>query len=120
LVGELKRLAVPASADSVPSSALQEDHVSMGWSAGRKLRTAVDGLTRVLAIELTAATHALELRKGLTPAPASCAVLEAVHAAGVGGPGPDRFLAPGLAAAEAFVGDGRLIDTVQTVTGPLA
>ena len=43
---ELKRLAVPASVDSIPSSAMQEDHVSMGWSAARKLRRGIDGLTR--------------------------------------------------------------------------
>ncbi len=91
--GEMKRLAVPASASSIPSSAMQEDHVSMGWSAARKLRTAVDNLTRIVAIELYAATRAIELREGLTPAPASQAVIEAVRAAGVQGPGPDRFLA---------------------------
>ena len=55
LVSEMKRLAVPASVDSIPSSAMQEDHVSMGWSAARKLRTAVDALAQVLAIELLTA-----------------------------------------------------------------
>ncbi|MFF4366445.1 histidine ammonia-lyase [Streptomyces sp. NPDC001594] len=120
LVSEMKRLAVPASADSIPSSAMQEDHVSMGWSAARKLRTAVDNLTRIIAIELYAATRALELRHGLTPAPASQAVLAAVRAAGVEGPGPDRFLAPDLAAADAFVRAGALVAAVEPVTGPLA
>ncbi|WP_435800149.1 histidine ammonia-lyase [Streptomyces coeruleorubidus] len=119
LVSELKRLAVPASADSIPSSAMQEDHVSMGWSAARKLRTAVDNLTRVLAVELYAATRAVELREGLSPAPATRAVIEALREAGVQGPGPDRFLAPDLAAADAFVRDGRLLAAVETVTGPL-
>ncbi|MFE9354060.1 histidine ammonia-lyase [Streptomyces olivaceoviridis] len=119
LVSELKRLAVPASADSIPSSAMQEDHVSMGWSAARKLRTAVDNLTRVIAIELYAATRAIELREGLTPAPASRAVIEAVRGAGVQGPGPDRFLAPDLAAADAFVRGGDLVAAVEKVTGPL-
>ncbi|MFE4666193.1 histidine ammonia-lyase [Streptomyces sp. NPDC056716] len=119
LVSELKRLAVPASADSIPSSAMQEDHVSMGWSAARKLRTAIDNLTRVLAVELYAATRAVELRAGLTPAPATRAILTAVRAAGVQGPGPDRFLAPDLAAADAFVRDGRLVAAAETVTGPL-
>src|SRR5690606_32176598 len=52
IVSELKRLAVPASVDSIPSSAMQEDHVAMGWSAARKLRRAVDGLARVIAIEV--------------------------------------------------------------------
>ncbi len=120
LVSEMKRLAVPASADSIPSSAMQEDHVSMGWSAARKLRTAVDNLARIIAVELYAATRAIGLRRGLTPAPASRAAIAALRAAGVDGPGPDRFLAPDLAAAEAFVRDGRLIEAVQPVTGPLA
>jgi histidine ammonia-lyase len=106
LVSEMKRLAVPASADSIPSSAMQEDHVSMGWSAARKLRTAIDNLTRIVAVELYAATRGIELREGLTPAPASRAVIDAVRAAGVQGPGPDRFLAPDLAAADAFVRGG--------------
>ncbi|MEU2597526.1 histidine ammonia-lyase [Streptomyces hirsutus] len=119
LVGELKRLAVPASADSIPSSAMQEDHVSMGWSAARKLRTSVDNLTRVIAVELYAAARAVELREGLTPAPATRAVVEAAREAGVGGPGPDRHLAPDLAAAEAFVRDGRLLAAVEKITGPL-
>jgi histidine ammonia-lyase len=62
IVSELKRLAVPASVDSIPSSAMQEDHVSMGWSAARKLRRSVDGLTRVLAVEVLTAARALDLR----------------------------------------------------------
>ena len=68
IVSELKRLAAPASVDSIPSSAMQEDHVSMGWSAGRKLRRSVDGLSRVLAIELMTAARALDFRAPLTPA----------------------------------------------------
>ncbi|WP_371594638.1 histidine ammonia-lyase [Streptomyces virginiae] len=120
LVSEMKRLAVPASADSIPSSAMQEDHVSMGWSAARKLRTAVDNLTRIIAIELYAATRAIELRHGLTPAPASQAAIAGARAAGVPGPGPDRFLAPDLAAADEFVRTGGLLAAVEPVTGPLA
>ncbi|GAA1006910.1 histidine ammonia-lyase [Streptomyces thermogriseus] len=119
LVSEMKRLAVPASVDSIPSSAMQEDHVSMGWAAARKLRTVVDNLARVLAIELYAAARAVELREGLTPAPATRAVVDALRQAGVGGPGPDRFLAPDLAAAEAFVRDGRLVAAAEAVVGPL-
>ncbi|MGW1817865.1 histidine ammonia-lyase [Streptomyces sp. NPDC002125] len=122
LVSEMKRLAVPASVDSIPSSAMQEDHVSMGWSAARKLRTAVTALARIVAVELYAATRGVELRaaEGLTPGPASLAVIEALRAAGVRGPGPDRFLSPDLAAADAFVREGRLIAAVEPVTGPLA
>lgn len=119
LVSEMKRLAVPASVDSIPSSAMQEDHVSMGWSAARKLRTAVDALGKIIAVELYAATRAIELRHGLTPAPASVAAIAALRKAGVEGPGPDRFLAPDLAAAEAFVREGMLVSAVEEVTGPL-
>ncbi|SFF80855.1 histidine ammonia-lyase [Actinacidiphila alni] len=123
LVSELKRLAVPASVDSIPSSAMQEDHVSMGWSAARKLRTAVDNLTRIIAVELYAATRALEIRTAggaLRPAPASAAVLAAVRDAGVPGAGPDRFLSPDLEAAYRFVRDGGLTRAAESVTGPLA
>ncbi|MER0482303.1 histidine ammonia-lyase [Streptomyces sp. Edi2] len=120
LVSELKRLAAPASVDSIPSSAMQEDHVSMGWSAARKLRTAVDNLTRIVAVELYAATRAIEMREGLTPAPATRAVLDAVRAAGIQGPGGDRFLAPDLEGAYAFVRAGKLVAAVESVTGELA
>jgi histidine ammonia-lyase len=122
LVSEMKRLAVPASVDSIPSSAMQEDHVSMGWSAARKLRTAVDNLTRVIAVELYAAARAVELRAadGPAPSPASRAVLAAAREAGVAGAGEDRFLSPDLAAADAFVRSGALVAAAESVTGPLA
>jgi histidine ammonia-lyase len=108
VVTELKRLAVPASVDSIPTSAMQEDHVSMGWAAARKLRQAIDGLGTVLAVEAATAARALQLRAPLRPAPATGAAVEALRAAGVGGPGPDRHLAPELAAAERAVRDGTL------------
>ena len=82
VVSELKRLAAPASVDSIPSSAMQEDHVSMGWSSARKLRRAVDGLTRVLAIELLTAARALDLRRPLLPGPATGAVVAALRVDG--------------------------------------
>ncbi len=117
LVSELKRLAVPASVDSIPSSAMQEDHVSMGWSAARKLRRSVDALTQVLAVELLTAARALDLRAPLTPAPATAAAVAALRRS-VAGPGPDRHLAPEIAAAVSLVRTG-LLDAVQAVTGPL-
>ncbi|MFI7097739.1 histidine ammonia-lyase [Streptomyces sp. NPDC050161] len=120
LVSEMKRLAAPASVDSIPSSAMQEDHVSMGWSAARKLRTAVDNLARIIAVELYAATRAVEMREGLTPAPATRAVVDAAREAGIQGPGGDRFLAPDLEAAYGFVRSGKLIAAVESVTGELA
>jgi len=118
IVSELKRLAVPASVDSIPSSAMQEDHVSMGWAAGRKLRVAVDGLRRVLAIELLASARALDLRRPLRPSPATAAALAAAREV-VDGPGPDRYLAPEIEAMVAAVADGRLLAAAESVTGPL-
>ncbi len=119
IVAELKRLAVPASADSIPSSAMQEDHVSMGWNAARKLRRSLDGLTRVLAVEILTAARALDLRRPLRPAPGTGAVLAALRRA-VPGPGPDRFLAPEIDAVTRLVADGALARAAETVTGPLA
>ena len=84
IVSELKRLAAPASVDSIPSSAMQEDHVSMGWSAARKLRRAIDGLTRVLAIELMTAARRIELRSPLLPAAATSAVIDALREGSAG------------------------------------
>jgi histidine ammonia-lyase len=108
LVSELKRLAVPASVDSIPSSAMQEDHVSMGWSAARKLRRCVDGLTRVLAIELLTAARALDLRAPLRPGPATGAVVAGLRDT-VPGPGPDRHLSPEIEAAVAYVASGAAV-----------
>lgn len=102
LVSELKRLTVPASVDSIPSSAMQEDHVSMGWSAARKLRRSLDALSRVLAIEIMVAGRGLDLRAPLTPAPMTGAALRTLREQ-VTGPGPDRFLAPEIDAAVTLV-----------------
>ncbi len=92
IVTELKRLAVPASVDSIPSSAMQEDHVSLGWHAARKLRRGIDGLRRVLAVELLTAARALDLRAPLRPGPVTAAVRDRIRSR-VAGPGPDRHLA---------------------------
>jgi histidine ammonia-lyase len=119
IVSELKRLAVPASADSIPSSAMQEDHVSMGWAAGRKLRRAVDGLVRVLAIEVLTAARAIELRAPVQPAPATAAVVAALRERGIPGPGPDRYLAQEIEAATQCVRNRDVLAAAQTVTGPL-
>jgi histidine ammonia-lyase len=118
VVSELKRLAAPASVDSIPSSAMQEDHVSMGWSAARKLRRSVDGLTRVLAIELLVAARGLRLRAPLQPAAATGAVLGVLEPL-VGGPGSDHFLAPDIEAAVQLIRAGRVGAAAEAVTGRL-
>ncbi|MFF2162023.1 histidine ammonia-lyase [Streptomyces sp. NPDC058175] len=118
IVSELKRLAAPASVDSIPSSAMQEDHVSMGWAAARKLRRAIDGLTRVVAVEILTAARALDLRGPLAPAPATAAVLAGLRR-DVEGPGTDRYLAPEIEAAVQFVATGGALAAAESVTGPL-
>ncbi|GAA1353146.1 histidine ammonia-lyase [Falsarthrobacter nasiphocae] len=140
LVAEMKRLAVPASVDSIPSSAMQEDHVSLGWHAARKLRTSVDNLRRVLAIELLAAARAIDFRgvdagaardgsdalpqsgnagsadgtplPSAAPGPVAASVMTALRES-VPGPGPDRFLAPDIAGCEAFIASGALLEAVR-------
>ncbi|MEU0538689.1 histidine ammonia-lyase [Nocardia sp. NPDC005978] len=118
IVSELKRLANPASTDSIPSSAMQEDHVSMGWAAARKLRRSVDGLTRVLAIEILTAARGIDLRAPLSPAPATAAVIAALRES-VPGPGADRYLAPEIAAAVRLAATGALVAAAESITGPL-
>ncbi len=120
IVSELKRLAVPASVDSIPSSAMQEDHVSMGWNAARKLRRSVDGLARVVAIEVLTAARALQLRAPLEPSPATAAVVELLGSRGAGRPGPDRYLSPEIEAAVDLVRSGAVVAAAEAVTGPLA
>jgi histidine ammonia-lyase len=119
IVSELKRLAVPASVDSIPSSAMQEDHVSMGWSAARKLRRSIDGLGRVIAIEVLTACRAMDLRAPLQPAAATGAVRDVLRSAGVPGPGGDRYLAPEIEGAVQAVVSGDVRRAAEQHTGPL-
>jgi histidine ammonia-lyase len=114
IVGELKRLAAPASVDSIPSSAMQEDHVSMGWSAARKLRRSIDGLGRVIAIELLTSARAMDLRVPVQPSDVSSAVRSRLRER-VRGPGTDRYLAPEIAAAHSMVLDGSLLAAAESV-----
>jgi histidine ammonia-lyase len=118
MVAENRRLAAPASVDSLPTSAMQEDHVSMGWGAARKLRRAVANLGRILAVELTCAARGLELRAPLAPAPGTAAALATIRAV-VQGPGPDRYLSPELAEVERLVESGALLEAVEPVIGEL-
>ncbi|MDQ2754988.1 MAG: histidine ammonia-lyase [Actinomycetota bacterium] len=118
IVSELKRLAAPASVDSIPSSAMQEDHVSMGWSGARKLRRAVDGLTRVLAVEVLTAARGIRLRAPLLPAAATGAVVALLEAApgSPGHPGPDRFLSPEIETVVGLVASGAVVAAAGSAT----
>jgi len=99
---------------------MQEDHVSMGWSAARKLRRSVDGLTRVVAIEVLTAARALDLRAPLQASPATGAVVALLRSHGVEGPGPDRHLSPEIETAVQLVASGAVLGAVEEVVGALA
>jgi histidine ammonia-lyase len=119
MVAANRRLAAPASVDSLPTSAMQEDHVSMGWGAARKLRESVANLRRIVAVELVCAARGLDLRAPLAPAAGTGAALRALRER-VEGPGPDRQVAPDLAAAENLIATGALLDAVEAEIGALA
>ena len=118
MVAENRRLAAPASVDSLPTSAMQEDHVSMGWGAARKLRASVANLTRIVAVELSCAARGLDLRAPLTPAAGTAAALSALRSR-VPGPGPDRYMSPELAEVESLVRSGAVLAAVEAAIGPL-
>ncbi|GIM95801.1 histidine ammonia-lyase [Paractinoplanes toevensis] len=118
IVAENRRLAVPASADSLPTSGMQEDHVSMGWAATKKLRTVLDNLTSLLAVELLSAVRGLQLRAPLAPSPAGRAAIAAV-APFAGEPGPDIFLAPALEEARAVISRRELRAEIEAHVGKL-
>ena len=115
---ENQRLAVPASTQSLPTSAMQEDHVSNGWAAARKLRRSIDNLRRVLAVEAVCAAAAIDLRAPLTPGAGTGAALRVLRQA-VSPPGPDRWLSPDLRAAEHLLADGSVLGAVESTLGPL-
>jgi histidine ammonia-lyase len=119
MVAENRRLAAPASVDSLPTSAMQEDHVSMGWGAARKLRVAIGNLRRILAIELVCAARAIELRAPLEPARGTGAAVKAVRKV-IPGAGPDRWLAPELTAVEELLTGDALLAAVESEIGELA
>jgi histidine ammonia-lyase len=119
IAAENRRLAAPASVDSVPTSGMQEDHVSMGWAAARKLRHVLDNLTSLLAVELVCAVRGLQLRAPVVPSPAGRLAVAAL-AEPLGEPGPDIFLAPVLETARAIVSGRDLRSAIEAAVGELA
>lgn len=118
MVAANRQLATPASTDSLPTSAGQEDHVSMGWGAARKLRVMLDNLARIVAVELVAAARALDFRSPLEPARGTAAVRNLLreHVPTAEG---DHFVATGLAAAERLVRDGAVVEAAESAAGRL-
>ena len=112
-MSENKVLAHPASVDTIPTSANQEDHVSMGSIAARHARTVLGHVERIVAIELVVAAQALELRvatmDGAAPGAGVTEALARVRAR-IRHLDADREPGPDLAAATALVRDGALAD----------
>jgi histidine ammonia-lyase len=118
LASENKALSHPASVDSIPTSANQEDHVSMGVTAARKANDVAENLAYILTIELLAAAQALEFRRPL----ATSAPLEAIHArlrAKVPPFDRDRAHYPDVAAARELVLSGALLEAAESVLGDI-
>jgi histidine ammonia-lyase len=111
-VAENKVLAHPASVDSIPTSAGQEDHVSMGWGAARKLLAVVDNVRRVLAIEILCAVQAIEHRKPLTPGNGTNRLVETVRRR-VSALDGDRSLRPDIEAVADMIAAGEITDLVD-------
>jgi histidine ammonia-lyase len=117
VVAENKVLAHPASVDTIPTSGNQEDHVSMGWGAVRKLRTVVRNVRTVLAVELLCAAQALDLREAIaTPGPATSAALGVLRRT-VPRMDTDREVAPQIAAVDQALAD--LVAAAASATGGL-
>jgi histidine ammonia-lyase len=118
LVSESKGLAQPAGLDSIPTSGSQEDHVSMGWTSGLKLRRVLEHVATVLAIEVLCAAQALDLRAPLLPAAGTTAAHHALRRH-VPFLEDDRELAADIAAATSLVRDGTVVAAVEEQVGPL-
>jgi histidine ammonia-lyase len=116
LASENKSLAHPASVDSLPTSANQEDHVSMATFAARRLQPMIDNVGHILGIELLAAAQGVDFLRPLQSSPA----LEQVHAllrAQCPTMMQDRYFTPDIEAATALVHDGSLARILRTLPG---
>jgi histidine ammonia-lyase len=116
LASENKSLAHPASVDSLPTSANQEDHVSMATFAARRLQAMIRNTAHILGIELLAAAQGIEFLRPLQSSPA----LEQVHALlrrHCAAMMSDRYLAPEIERSTALVTDGSLARILRTLPG---
>jgi histidine ammonia-lyase len=106
LVNENKVFSTPASVDTIPTSQLQEDHVSMGGTSSYKLAEIIRNCEYILAIELMMAAQAVELNKGLRLSPATQGVYEGLRNK-IQPLDEDRFMAPDIEAARDFLCENR-------------
>ncbi len=119
LVSENKVLAHPASVDSIPTSANQEDHVSMGTIACRQARMVLENVTWVIAIEVMSAAQALDFRAGLRPGVGVHAAHQRVRRE-LPHLERDVYLRPGLDAVRELVRSGELVRSAEEAAGALA
>jgi histidine ammonia-lyase len=105
LVAENRVLSHPASVESIPTSGLQEDHVSMGWGAGRKLEGVLTNTARVVAVEMLCAAQGIEQRRPLRPAAGTAAAVAGVRAV-VPSLTDDRPVGPDIEAVAAAIEEG--------------
>ena len=117
LASENKALANPRSTDSLPTTANQEDYVSMATHAARRLIEMADNLAGIVAIELLASCQGVHLRRPLRTGPVLESVVERVH---VVAPAfdQDRFFAPSIAAVKSLIVDGRFRTLVPAAILP--
>jgi histidine ammonia-lyase len=118
LVGECKRLAVPASVESIPTSGTMEDHVSMGWDAGLKALRSIENAGTVLAVEALCAAQALDLRAPLEPSAPGRAVLARIRSR-VPPMAEDRPPSPDIAAVVSLVQEGALLAAAEDAVGAI-
>lgn len=119
LVSENKVLAHPASVDSIPTSANQEDHVSMGTTSARQCAMILENARWVMAIEVLNAAEALGFHAPLEPGPGVHAAVKAVREV-VPPLDADRIMTGDLAAVREMIVDGRLREAVEGAVGELA
>jgi histidine ammonia-lyase len=117
LFAENKHLANPCSTDSTPTSANQEDHVSMAAHAARRLMRMNDNLAQIIGIELLVAAQGIDLRAPLTTSKPLTAAIAELRSK-VAKLGPDRYMSPDLAAASALVKSRKLIQAAADATAP--
>lgn len=118
LVSENRGLSFPASSDSIPTSAGQEDHVSMGATSARKAAAILANTEHVIAIEALNAAQGLDLRAPLEPAPGTGAARAALREVSAF-LDEDRSLAGDIAAVRKLIADGSLVDAAAAAIGPL-
>jgi histidine ammonia-lyase len=118
LMSENKHLAHPCSTDSTPTSANQEDHVSMSAHGARRLRRMTANLAKIIGVELLCATQGVEFRKPLTTSPTLQAVIARLRRS-VAPLKEDRLLAPDLEAAAEMIHDRTVVDAAAAVQFPV-